>query len=682
MDPFRTPPRFAAAALVVLPALLAGCGAKEDEPELARFNSCAELNTWMKVSAKKQIDWNGGGGGGIPQPASRGMEDVAMESSAGAAPAPAASGTGSPDPSQLGQGGSVQGDAGNRAWSTTNVQEEGVDEADFVKNDGDHIYLLDGDALSILDAWPADELAEVSRTEIEGTPQSLYFDGIDTVVVFSVLGEADARPASGAEPMVSSAEGDGRWSYDPISKVTVLDVADRAAPEAMRELYFDGSVVSSRRIGEKLHIVTRNDLGDLIYGDNDGGFGANARRHARVDRSQAENWLPAIQDNIKSGGTWSTQGGVAVACEAVYKPNVRTELQFTGVHTLDLSAPDGALGSVGALTRADISYASENALYLAMSEWESGPFRSLDGRVQSRVHKFDLRGDSPSYTASGVVPGSMLSSYSLGEHDGHLRIATTTWTDMGGSSNAVYVLGQEDTLLTPTGSLEGLAQGESIYAVRFVGDRGYVVTFERIDPLFTLDLSDPADPRVVGELEVTGFSNYLHPIDEGHLLAIGEEISSDGWTWMGLQVSLFDVTDFAEPELLDREIVGQGGSSEAQYDPHAFTWFGELETLALPVMGWDPNGMVSQTSLELFHVTPEAGIESVGSVDHAAFVGEEAAGWGWCDQVRRSIFIDDYVFAVSNLGVQVVRLDDPSLTLASYTAEQPNCFGWGGAVLW
>lgn len=669
--------------LLLAVGLFAGCGANEDEPELARFDSCSNLAAWMKVSAKRQLDWNGGGGG-APQPmATRGVaEDVAMESSSGGMAPPSAAGTGSVDEMNLAQGGSVQGDAGNRAWSTTNVQEEGVDEADFVKNDGDHIFLLDGDALAILDAWPAEEMGEISRTEIEGSPQSLYFDGVDTAVVFSVLGEAEARPLSGAEPMTQSIEGDGRWAFDPISKVTLLDVSDRAAPEVVRELYLDGSVVASRRIGHKLHVVTRNDLTDFLYGDNDGGFGANARRHARVDASKAEDWLPSVQDNVKRDGSWSTTAGMSVECEAVYKPNVRTELAFTGVHSLDLSSPDGALGSVGVLTRADVSYASEAALYLAMSEYESGPFRSMDGRVQSRIHKFDIGGDAPVYTASGIVPGSLLSSYSLGEFDGYLRVATTAWSETGGTSNGVYVLGQDDTVLAPVGSIEGLARDESIYAVRFVGDRGYVVTFQRIDPLFTLDLSDPTDPRVVGELEVTGFSNYLHPISEDHLLAIGEEISSDGWSWMGLQVSLFDVSEFAEPELLDRVIVGQGGSSEAQYDPHAFTWFGEQETLALPVMGWDPNGMVSQTSLELFRVTAEAGIEELGAVDHSELVDEESSSWGWCDQVRRSIFIEDYVFAVSNLGVQVVRLDDPATTLASYHADEPNCFGWGGMDVW
>jgi hypothetical protein len=646
--------------------LAAGCGANEAHPNLDRFTDCAQVGEWLKVSARQTLDRQNWYGYGVPLAGgvTRGG-DVAV-----AAPEAANDMAGASAP---GGGGSAQD------WSTTTVQEEGVDEADFVKNDGDHIFVLDNDGLSILDAWPAEQLHEAAFFDVEGTPTNLYFDGADTVVIFSQLGQVSPNPESGADPLETTASAAGGWSYDPISKLSVLDVADRTAPQLVRETYIDGRISASRRIGSSLHVITTNDLTDFLWSDADSGFGADTRRRARVDQSEASDWIPTMQDNVLRDGSWESTTGPAATCEATFRPNVRTEMAWSSIHTLDLADPTAAVTSTGVLARADVAYASTGALYLAMSEWEQGPFASQDGSVQSRIHRFELSSTGAEYDASGVVDGSLLSSYSLGEFGGHLRVATSEWDDAG-ASNAVSVLRPQSGVLVEVGKVDGIARGESIYAVRFVGDRGYVVTFQQIDPLFTLDLSDPADPRVVGELEVTGFSTYLHPIDEDHLLAVGEEISADGWSWMGFQVSLFDVTDFTEPELMDRVIAGEGyGSSEAQWDPHAFTWYAPRSTLGLPLVDYDYDYGVQETSLELYHVDTTTGIEHTGSVDHTAFVDEDTRSWGWCDQVRRSIFIEDYVFAVSNLGVQVAMIDDPSTTLASFPLGSPSC-GWGGGM--
>jgi hypothetical protein len=669
---------FRGAALLGAAVLLGtvfGCAPGEGSPELERFESCSELETWIRASAVKDIDFVYPPSIGIPGAF---PTDMAMEDSGGArnTSAPAADGAAG------GLGTSVQGESGNRSWSSTNVQEDGVDEADFVKNDGDYIFVLDKSGLSVLDAWPAEDLHEVARVEIEGTPSSLYFDAVDKVVVFSTLPNATPEPDSGAGDFDTPGPVENWW--DPVTKVTVYDVSDRAAPTLVREAYFDGNLRSSRRVGDKIHVVMSNYLGDF-YSSALSSSKADARQVVR--ESLHTDWLPRLQDNVKTSDGWVTAEGPLTRCTDVYRPNIRTELYFAGVVTIDLANPEAELTSVGVFTRADTIYASTDSLYLAMAEYEQGPFRSLDGSTDSRIHKLDISAAATTYTASGRVNGTLLNNFSMGEYDGHLRVATTVWTDRPGpqggeTTNNVYVVEQDQTALVTVGSVEGLAPGESIYAVRFMGDKGYVVTFEQIDPLFTIDLSDPRSPEVMGELEVTGFSNYLHPMGDDHLIAVGEEIGANGWEQFGLQVSLFDVSNFSDPQLADREIVEANGWSEAQYDHHAFTWYGDHEILALPVSRWEYDSNENSSGLVMYRITEQEGIELLGEVDHTAYLpGSDDDGWYYgCNNVRRSIFIEDYVFAVSNMGIQVAMAETPDATVAGLLYDDGGCpdYYYGG----
>lgn len=641
----------------------AGCTGAEGTPELERFESCDELHSWVKTSARKDAQFLGarfGGFGGR----SLGGDDVALES--GGVPAPNVAGSGS---------------AGS--YTTTNVQVDGVDEADFVKNDGEHVFMLDTEGLSILDAWPADELHQLSNLDIEGQPASLFFDGADTVVVFSSIWDgSELTPLSGVSMPV---EPEQRSSWDPVTKLTVLDVADRAAPQILREIYLDGTLRTSRRIGDKVHVVLTDNLED-VYEPQQWGPLPDAYRNARMQKIRATaptDWLPRKQDNRITADGWATDEGPACGCTDVYKPTTRTELVFATVATLDLADLDGDLATAGVLTRADTVFASTDALYLAMSEWNAGPFRSVDGALDSRIHKFELTDDGPVYTASGRVPGTLLNQFSMDEHDGFLRLATTD-NDSAETSAGVFVVEQDGTSLDTVGRITGLAPGESIFAARFQGDRGYLVTFEQIDPLFTLDLSDPTDPRQVGELEVTGFSNYLHPLPDDRLLAVGEEITTQG-EWLGLQVSLFDTSDFADPTLEDRELIEGQGWSEAQYDHHAFTWYAEHDVLSLPIQRWGWNNDYPDNALAVFEVLPgEAdAIVPLGEVDHSAWLRgalgtTQAEEWSWCSQVRRSIWLEDRLLTVSEMGIQVTTLDGINTTTAGWTAPDGGCQGWWG----
>ncbi|WP_344982410.1 beta-propeller domain-containing protein, partial [Streptosporangium fragile] len=198
---------------------------------------------------------------------------------------------------------------------------------------------------------------------------------------------------------------------------------------------------------------------------------------------------------------------------------------------------------------------------------------------ETEVHRFDITAPgAPRYVSSGKVPGRLLNQYSLSEHEGHLRVATTS-TSGRSSSSAVYVL-RADTL-GKVGEVGGLGNGERIYSVRFIGPVGYVVTFKQVDPLYTLDLRDPAAPGKTGELKITGYSAYLHPAGDGRLIGVGQEASEQGRT-LGTQVSLFDVSDPANPRRLS-QLFQKDSGSEAEWDPHAFLYWAKTGTAVLPL---------------------------------------------------------------------------------------------------
>ncbi|MFF4773121.1 beta-propeller domain-containing protein [Microtetraspora fusca] len=275
-----------------------------------------------------------------------------------------------------------------------------------------------------------------------------------------------------------------------------------------------------------------------------------------------------------------------------------------------------------------------------------------DPPEQTEVHRFDITGTgAPRYVSSGVVPGRLLNQYSLSEHAGHLRVATTSNAQVFGgpaekSSSGVYVL-NSDTL-AQVGAVTGLGKGERIYSVRFIGDVGYVVTFRQVDPLYTLDLRDPAAPKVTGELKISGYSAYLHPASDGRLLGIGQEASAQGRV-LGTQISLFDVADPANPRLLSRFHQRNSGS-EAEWDPHAFLYWPQSGLAMLPLQNYNADWRDGSSALVL-KVTDGA-ITRAGTIRHPGFKGRDDVPTP-DPSIRRCVVIGDTVWTVSGLGVKV-----------------------------
>ncbi|MDT8421711.1 MAG: beta-propeller domain-containing protein [Desulfuromonadales bacterium] len=547
-----------------------------------------------------------------------------------------------------------------REYTGTNVQEAGVDEADFSKTDGDYLYLVTGGNFMIFDVWPAEEMVELSRVEMEGNPFALFVEQ-DKALVLSHVWDYSALEDQFAPQS---------WQ---MVKLSLFDLTDRSAPELLREIYLEGNYVDARMVEGRLHLVVSSGVytygifppipasADPLLVDTVAG--------AEIDPALT---FPRIIDKIYTAeGVASTVDEIC-SCENVYRPETGIGTGLLTLFTLDLADPLGKPHSVSLLGDSGLIYASPDSLIVAAQNnniWAWQPVaESTASRPQAStfLHKFTL-GSAPDYSGSGKIKGWVLNQFSLSEHEGVLRVATTepTWVTGDQPENRLFLLQQNNESLEEIGRLEGLGKpGESIFAVRFVADKGFVVTFERTDPLYALDLSQPTTPRVAGELEVPGFSTYLHPLANDQLLAVGREGNST-------KLSLFDVADLTAPVELASTLVGDDSYSEAEYDHHAFTWFAKEQVLALPVTAWSWSGGLADyggyevfAGLHLYDVSAEAGISLRGKIDHEKFYRDELNKlWYAPEPVRRSFFIGDegqgdYLYSISRRGLMANDLLD------------------------
>jgi uncharacterized secreted protein with C-terminal beta-propeller domain len=334
------------------------------------------------------------------------------------------------------------------------------------------------------------------------------------------------------------------------------------------------------------------------------------------------------------------------------------------------SSGSDKMDAVGLLANGWTVYASADNLYVAQSSQWWGWGRP-DRDLTTTVHKFELtpgRSNAIRYAASGEVTGWLHNQFSMSEFEGHLRVATTEFdwwwggVDVESDSGSIVTVLADDRRgrLIERGKIDGIAPGERIYACRFMGDKGYLVTFVQVDPLFTLDLSNPADPRVIGELEVPGYSAYLHPMENDHLLAVGMDADEEGRV-LGLAISIFDVRDFSNPRLAHRFIVEDETDSwswsEALDDHHAFTFHRGI--LSIPAYLYGEGKEFS--GLLVMAADSERGLWELGRVDHTDLPADP---WGSSPWMRRSVYIEEWLYSLSSRGVKVNALFAPDLELA------------------
>jgi uncharacterized secreted protein with C-terminal beta-propeller domain len=538
---------------------------------------------------------------------------------------------------------------GGADFSGTNLQEKDVDEPDLVKNDGERAFTLTGRTLRALRIVDDGAVREAGSLDLDISDGAELLLVEDDVVVLSPNGDF------GTELHVV----DARVHHD----LRVVHTAE-----------VEGRYLSARRIGDAIRLVVTQGgpAFDFIYPTTDSPFAREgALRHNRAAIREAElaEWLPDI--TVDDG----PRQVPAAPCDHLYVPPSFSGPGSTSVVTF--SADDGkVLDATSVMVSASEVYATTEHLYVAAPSWVE------DAReMRTEIHRFDISDPTRAqYEATGSVAGNLIQppwfaqgpvgQWSLSEHDGDLRVATTRWNTRGESDSVVTVLRRDGQALTAVGSINGIGKGEQLYAVRFMGAVGYVVTYKKVDPLYVLDLADPRSPRVTGELKVPGYSAYLHPIGEGRLLGIGQDDPNEDGIADGTQVSLFDVSDPARPRRLDNVVLGSRGTvSGVESDPRTFTWWADPARAILTLSNFqEPNAFEGAVALD-----PSGDrLREVGRLGGGG--GNVASSTCGTPNAMRTRVIGDAMLLFSSTGVRTAALRDLSarheLTFRA-GAEQP-----------
>ncbi|KIL52877.1 beta-propeller domain-containing protein [Jeotgalibacillus campisalis] len=529
---------------------------------------------------------------------------------------------------------------GDDGYSETNNQVDGVNEADVVQTDGEFIYHITGNQLvHIVEVGARESMEPVSAINFEDEfyPSQLFLKE-DTLIVIGDKWMTRAYPDQ-EKPRESRESQPAADMSVTIAKI--YSVSDPAKPELIREAGAEGYFNSARMIDSHLYFVTT--------------FSPNF-------------WLLEEDPDVElRPHTWDSKGGesfepVAAADISIIPENEQGE--YALITAVDVSTPDSEVTTETYLGTGGQLYMSEKSLYLATS---NGPYTIMpidimpagQGASETTIYKFDIDGSSVDFSSQGTVKGGVLNQFSMDEHDGHFRIATSEGNTFGNNRNSLNHLFILNDRMEQVGSVEGLAKGERIYSARFMGDKAYMVTFRETDPLFVIDTANPEAPEVLGELKIPGFSTYLHPLDENHLIGFGvdtEVMKSESAgdppqvRQTGMKISLFDITDFSNPKEKDTEIIGGPGTfSTLMHDHKALFHHKERNLFGFPIVMYDEKtdtnemNFVSQGAL-LYTITKNNGIQLASEIMDEKQSGQQYEDWD--SQIQRLLYIGDTLYSV------------------------------------
>lgn len=538
-------------------------------------------------------------------------------------------------------------------YSTTNVQVEGVDEADIIKNDGEFLYMVSGKTIRIVRLAPPEDMAQVTKVEMPANdnfqPTDLFLTP-DRLVVLGSTYVSDSKVHYGGSR----------------TAVYIYSMNDERDVSLERKLEFDGNQVSSRRIGDRLYLVT-NDY---------------------------PSYMPMYEKDIPYFYDSEADKEMPIApCNQIRFVPYFDQPNFINVVGVNLADSSSAVSKEVIMGAGETIYASLENLYVVAARYDFPVMQKFDiwmppaGTEKTTIFRFGLESDGRvTYKGKGSVKGRVLNQFSMDEKGGDFRIATTTGEVWSGaqnpSKNHLFVL-DRDNLDTVKGRIEDIAPGEKIYSVRFLGDRAYMVTFKKIDPFFVIDLSESSNPKILGALKIPGYSDYLHPFDDNHIIGFGKEavdpkeaeqagfVRSDFAWYQGMKIALFDVTDVANPKVLHKVVIGDRGTdSEVLHNHKALLYDKARNLFAFPVTVAEiPNKTSEYTGSEygqtvfqgayVYTLDLENGFTLKGKItnytDPEAF---KKVGYYWFDDalsIKRIVSVGDYLYTVALGKVKAVN---------------------------
>ena len=606
--------------------------------------------------------------------------------------------------------------------SDTNVQVEGVDEADIVKTDGEYIYQINENKIIISKVFPADQMEVVNTITYDDGfyPSEIYIDdkylvviGNNNYFISMPLPEAADEKSQSVEDTGEQTEEDKEiarssedYRYIPdyqnreTVKVLIYNIEDPKNIDLVRDFEVEGYYISSRKIDSSLYLISNK----YIY--------------YYAEEADENIVLPWYRDSVNS------EDFVAVGYDNIkYFPDGQ-ESSYLMIAGLDLDKIQDSINVEAFLGAGQTIYSSLENLYVTISKWDqrvfavrsSGISTNTDtvsvsndkeetsvkteevneseevilpdiNDVKTQIYRFTLKDGKATYAAKGEVPGTLLNQFSMDEYDGHFRVATTTgevWrSDEFTSQNNIYILNAN---LQTVGSIENIASGERIYSVRFMGDRGYMVTFKTVDPLFVIDLKDPRQPKILGELKIPGYSDYLHPYDENHLIGFGMDtieldikdengkIVGTRALMSGMKIAMFDVSDVNHPiEKYTVKIGDRGTYSDLLHNHKALVFSKEKNLLAFPVTVMETGnkkvdsnerlmeyGKFSFQGMYVYQVDPENGFDLKAQITHLTKKETDQASENWFDYqktVTRGLYINNTFYSISNAYITAHSLE-------------------------
>ncbi|KON88414.1 hypothetical protein AF332_17430 [Sporosarcina globispora] len=528
-------------------------------------------------------------------------------------------------------------------YSETNVQVAGIDEADIIKTDGTHIYKITENKVQIIKALPSDKMKLESELTFKQafSPYQLFLDGNQLIVMGHSYKEAPKNSGkAAADKMIAP-------SFHS-TKAIVFNIENKQNPKQIREVDIEGSLLASRLMDGKVYLITSYYPEYwILEGNKDADL-----RPRYFDTAEGKG--PQIVDYNK----------------IKYFPGSQNA-NYINIAVMDLRAGKDPLTVTSYLGSGNEFYMSKNNLYLSVSNYSNETI--ADGQVQhpdTSIYKFNMNEEKVEFQTSAEIKGTVLNQFSMDEYKGNFRVVTTkgqAWDERTPSSNSLYIL---DENLKQIGKLEDLAKGERIYSARFMNNRIYMVTFKETDPLFVIDGSNPEKPSVLGELKIPGFSNYLHPLDENHLIGFGHDTKITGGkepgsqpviTTDGVKISLFDVSDTSKPVEKDTEIIGGRGTySPLNYDHKALLVHNEKNLYAFPISVYqNKEGSQFDSNFDyqgalVYKIDAEKGIEFQRKITHHE---ENAIYEEWEDTIERLIYIGDHIYSISPKKVDAYHID-------------------------
>lgn len=550
------------------------------------------------------------------------------------------------------------GESGSSLLGETNIQVEGVDELDRAKAAGDFIYQLNENELLVLRRSPAETAGVIQRVDLsQGNYPVSYPE-----VYYGYSGNGGLYVTNSRVVVISS-----EWQGIMLH---LFARAEDGTLTLLKRRHVEGRLQGSRMIENQIHLFTTKQI-QARRNDSEGSWGVSGGEPTPVFM-QTE--VAPVEEQLPRSQFEENDEAICACTDVYYEPAI---FKIDPEEDVFVSPPNNLVcalsvdmdqfqqkpkGECVASSGSSTIYASLSHAFLASSNWSG----------ETPIHQFALSrgGEKTKYVGSALVHGDLLNQFSMDEHEGHLRVASTIHNytndpEVGAKANTInevsvfeLVIGDPELV----GKIEGLAAGERIYSVRFLGDRGYVVTFKKVDPLFALDLTDPKDPQVRGELKIPGYSSYLHPMAEGYLLAIGKDAeaaseSADFAWYQGMAMSIFDVRDLAAPKLLHKIGIGSRGTeSEALHDHKAFRYIPEEDLVLFPInlyensQGGNDYGEYVYSGFQIYQASLENGF---GLVGESLFPDGDNV-YGWYNSQGRSFYKDGMLSMVGG-GELVLR---------------------------